>query len=132
MLIVINVSFDFSSEIKVICLDKNLRPSSPSRFKVDKVSSADFYQSNGSTINSSNLINGNSNCNNHVIRRDSIDNNNSIYETKTLSSHLTREAAPRVDHYRNMASVHGHISRPTLDELHGYDDETPAGSQVSV
>lgn len=43
------------------------------------------------------------------------------YETKNLKSfhHYTREALPRVDHYRNIESVHGYMSRPTLDELHG-------------
>ena len=30
----------------------------------------------------------------------------------------TREALPRLDHYRNVMSVHGHMDRPTLDELH--------------
>ncbi|KAF7492611.1 Solute carrier family 12 member 2 [Sarcoptes scabiei] len=43
------------------------------------------------------------------------------YETKNLKSfhHYTREALPRVDHYRNAESVHGYLARPTLDELHG-------------
>lgn len=43
------------------------------------------------------------------------------YDTKNLKSfkHYTREALPRADHYRNVMSVHGHIARPTLDELHG-------------
>lgn len=43
------------------------------------------------------------------------------YETKNLKSfrHYTREALPRVDHYRNAESVHGYMARPTLDELHG-------------
>ncbi|CAG2182559.1 unnamed protein product, partial [Oppiella nova] len=31
--------------------------------------------------------------------------------------YLTREAPPRVDHYRNVMSVHCRISRPTLEEL---------------
>lgn len=43
------------------------------------------------------------------------------YDTRNLKSfkHYTREALPRVDNYRNMASIHGHSERPTLDELHG-------------
>lgn len=42
------------------------------------------------------------------------------YDTKNIKSlrHYTREALPRVDHYRNVLSVHGHLSRPTMDELH--------------
>lgn len=31
----------------------------------------------------------------------------------------TREVLPRLEYYRNASSIHGHISRPTLDELHG-------------
>jgi hypothetical protein len=31
---------------------------------------------------------------------------------------MTREAPPRVDHYRNVLSIHGRVSRPTLEELH--------------
>lgn len=44
------------------------------------------------------------------------------YDTKnTMKSlrHYTRDALPRADHYRNIMSVHGHMSRPTMDELHG-------------
>lgn len=42
------------------------------------------------------------------------------YDTHNIRSlrHYTREALPRVDHYRNIMSVHGHLNRPTLDELH--------------
>lgn len=45
----------------------------------------------------------------------------SCYETKNLKSfkHYTKEALPRLDNYRNVMSVHGHLQRPTLDELHG-------------
>lgn len=48
-------------------------------------------------------------------------NTNSYYDTKNLKSlrYYTRDALPRADHYRNILSVHGHLSRPTLDELHG-------------
>ncbi len=51
----------------------------------------------------------------------SIDYTNTYYDTKNLKSlrHYTREALPRVDNYRNILSVHGHMTRPTLDELHG-------------
>lgn len=50
-------------------------------------------------------------------------NSHTVYDTKNLKSfrHYTREALPRVDHYRDINSVHGHMSRPTLDELHGCD-----------
>lgn len=42
------------------------------------------------------------------------------YDTHNVRSlrHYTREALPRLDHYRNVMSVHGHMERPTLDELH--------------
>nr|XP_054927938.1 uncharacterized protein LOC126535382 [Dermacentor andersoni] len=47
-------------------------------------------------------------------------NYGTVYDTVNVKSllHYTQEALPRVDHYRNVMSVHGHISRPTLDELH--------------
>ncbi|XP_042906995.1 solute carrier family 12 member 2-like [Parasteatoda tepidariorum] len=32
--------------------------------------------------------------------------------------HYTQEALPRLDHYRNIHSLHAHQPRPTLDELH--------------
>ncbi|CAG2107439.1 unnamed protein product [Medioppia subpectinata] len=39
--------------------------------------------------------------------------------------YFTREAPPRVDHYRNVMSVHCRISRPTLEELFaGQTDQT--------
>ncbi|KFM67561.1 hypothetical protein X975_18511, partial [Stegodyphus mimosarum] len=42
------------------------------------------------------------------------------YDTHNVRSlrHYTREALPRVDHYRNVMSIHGQLNRPTLDELH--------------
>lgn len=57
-------------------------------------------------------------------------NTNSYYDTKNLKSlrYYTREALPRADHYRNILSVHGHLSRPTLDELHGGGGTIPADS----
>lgn len=47
-------------------------------------------------------------------------NNACTYDTHNVRSlrHYTREALPRLDHYRNIMSVHGHMERPTLDELH--------------
>lgn len=44
----------------------------------------------------------------------------SSYNTHNVRSlrHYTREALPRVDHYRNVMSIHGQLNRPTLDELH--------------
>ncbi len=42
--------------------------------------------------------------------------NESKHANKSLR-HMTREALPRLDNYRNILSIHvGH--RPTLDELH--------------
>ena len=42
--------------------------------------------------------------------------NESKHASKSLR-HMTREALPRLDNYRNILSIHvGH--RPTLDELH--------------
>lgn len=56
------------------------------------------------------------------------------YDTKNLKSlrHYTREALPRADHYRNIMSVHGHMSRPTLDELHGGQHTIIIESSVSL
>lgn len=44
----------------------------------------------------------------------------STYDTRYLKSlrHMTREALPRIDHYRNILSVTGSAYRPTLDDLH--------------
>jgi len=55
-------------------------------------------------------------------------NTASYYDTKNMKSlrYYTREALPRADHYRNILSVHGHLSRPTLDELHGVQATIPA------
>lgn len=52
----------------------------------------------------------------------------STYDTKKSFRHYTREALPRLDHYRNVMSIHGHHARPTLDELHltGYNDHKAA------
>lgn len=62
-------------------------------------------------------------------------NYGTVYDTVNVKSLLqyTHEALPRVDHYRNVMSVHGHISRPTLDELHYSGRGSVAGlTQVSV
>lgn len=47
-------------------------------------------------------------------------NYSNSYDTHNMRSlhQYTREALPRLDHYRNVMSVHGHMDRPTLDELH--------------
>ncbi|GAB6029314.1 solute carrier 12 [Chamberlinius hualienensis] len=44
----------------------------------------------------------------------------STYDTHYLKSlrHMTREALPRIDHYRNILSISGAAHRPTLDDLH--------------
>ena len=48
-------------------------------------------------------------------------NSTTMYDTRNLKSlrHYTRDALPRIDNYRNILSVHGHLVRPTMDELHG-------------
>lgn len=48
-------------------------------------------------------------------------NSTTMYDTRNLKSlrHYTRDALPRIDNYRNLLSVHGHLARPTMDELHG-------------
>lgn len=61
-------------------------------------------------------------------RKGSIDHATSIYDTRDTREmrsfrHYTQEALPNINHYRHTASIHGHISRPTLDELHGDLDE---------
>lgn len=55
------------------------------------------------------------------------------YDTRNLKSfkHYTREALPRVDNYRNILSIHGHVERPTLDELHGVQTTVQFDSKVS-
>ncbi|CAL1284610.1 unnamed protein product [Larinioides sclopetarius] len=44
----------------------------------------------------------------------------SNYDSHNIRSllHYTQEALPRLDHYRNVHSLHAHFPRPTLDELH--------------
>lgn len=56
------------------------------------------------------------------------------YDTRNLKSfkHYTREALPRVDNYRNMASIHGHSERPTLDELHGVQTTVQFDNKVGA
>ncbi|GFS78210.1 solute carrier family 12 member 2 [Nephila pilipes] len=46
--------------------------------------------------------------------------NSSVYDSHNIRSllHYTQEALPRMDHYRNIHSLHAHFPRPTLDELH--------------
>ncbi|RWS15025.1 solute carrier family 12 member 3-like protein [Dinothrombium tinctorium] len=57
----------------------------------------------------------------HDANQASFGNTYSQYDTKNLRSfrYYTREALPLADHYRNILSVHGHMQRPTLEELHG-------------
>lgn len=49
--------------------------------------------------------------------------NSNAYDSRTVRSlrHYTHEALPRLDHYRNIHSLHAHYPRPTLDELHNGD-----------
>lgn len=62
------------------------------------------------------------------------DNLNNYYDTKNLRSfrYYTREALPRMDHYRNVLSVTGHMTRPTLDELHGVQATVVTESRKKV
>lgn len=56
----------------------------------------------------------------HVNRVDSMEGRTSLLgeqETKKSLRHLTREALPRLDNYRNILSIQA-AHRPTLDELH--------------
>ncbi|XP_034943352.1 bumetanide-sensitive sodium-(potassium)-chloride cotransporter [Chelonus insularis] len=56
----------------------------------------------------------------HVNRVDSMEGRTSLLgeqETKKSFRHMTREALPRLDNYRNIMSIQA-AHRPTLDELH--------------
>ena len=87
-----------------------------SRFQVAKVSDEQScdngIDSNGDTIRDM------ATSATHQSHNQSVDTN---YDTRYAKSlrHYTREALPRVDNYRHILSVHRHMTRPTLDELHG-------------
>lgn len=87
-----------------------------SRFHVAKVS--DETPNNENREHRESIFNGPKGPLTHQM---SIDYSNTYYDSKNLKSlrYYTREALPRVDNYRNILSVHGHMTRPTLDELHG-------------
>lgn len=56
----------------------------------------------------------------HVNRVDSLEGRASLLgeqETKKSLRHMTREALPRLDNYRNIMSIQA-AHRPSLDELH--------------
>jgi len=56
----------------------------------------------------------------HVNRVDSLEGRTSLLgeqETKKSLRHMTREALPRLDNYRNIMSIQA-AHRPSLDELH--------------
>ncbi|XP_054715278.1 solute carrier family 12 member 2-like [Uloborus diversus] len=61
----------------------------------------------------------------HVCANDHSINSN-VYDSKNIRSlcYYTQEALPRLDHYRNVHSLHAHCPRPTLEELHNGDIET--------
>ncbi|XP_022249668.1 solute carrier family 12 member 2-like isoform X1 [Limulus polyphemus] len=88
-----------------------------SRFQVDKV---DYVGENDN--NSYDYVNDVFNVEDNQTTLNSLTqrSGNSTYDTHNVRSlcHYTREALPNVDHYRNVMSVHGHMIRPTLDELH--------------
>lgn len=65
----------------------------------------------------------------HVNRVDSIEGRASLLgdqETRKSLRHMTREALPRLDNYRNILSIQA-AHRPSLDELHN-----PTLDKVSV
>ncbi|XP_076355508.1 solute carrier family 12 member 2-like isoform X1 [Tachypleus tridentatus] len=86
-----------------------------SRFQVDKV---DYFDENNDNLYENEVftVDGNQTTLNSLTQR----SGNSTYDTHNVRSlhHYTREALPNVAHYRNVMSVHGHMIRPTLDELH--------------
>ncbi|KAI1301558.1 Solute carrier family 12 member 2 [Halotydeus destructor] len=89
-----------------------------SRFHVAKVSDASKNHGNGDEDDYGSQDDG---AMSPAVQRTVGHNTNSYYDTKNLKSlrYYTREALPRADHYRNILSVHGHMNRPTMDELHG-------------
>lgn len=91
--------------------DANLKP--PSRFKVAKVD-FDVERENQSVADDRNEEGT------YQLQLTHNSNYSNSYDTHNLKSlrQYTREALPRLDHYRNILSLHAHISRPTLDELH--------------
>ncbi|XP_067144438.1 solute carrier family 12 member 2-like isoform X2 [Centruroides vittatus] len=91
--------------------DDNLKP--PSRFKVAKV---DFDVEN----QDQSVADDRNEEGTYQLQLTHNSNYSNSYDTHNLKSlrQYTREALPRLDHYRNILSIHAHISRPTLDELH--------------
>ena len=102
-----------------------------SRFQVEIVSDPNVAQNQTHCDDSDDTIHGMPTIGHHM----SFDYSNTYYDTKNVKSlrHYTREALPRVDNYRNILSVHRHMTRPTLDELHGVQTTIhPELNKVSV
>lgn len=58
----------------------------------------------------------------------------STYDTHNIRSlrHMTREPLPRAAHYRDVRSIHTHLDRPTLDELHNPPDTVSVRGSLKV
>lgn len=93
----------------------------PSRFHVEPVESGS--QQNIPSSNSAELQADNELRNICVIDVNEQSVNSNVYDSHNVRSlrHYTQEALPRLDHYRNIHSLHAHYPRPTLDELHNGD-----------
>jgi hypothetical protein len=86
------------SDFNKNCFEMTANEVTQKRFSVDKVETNNNNVSNGSETRRAQL---------------------------SVDHYMTREAPPRVDHYRNVLSIHGRVSRPTLEELHvGQSPET--------
>lgn len=98
----------------------------PSRFQVELVES-------GSQIEIPSAPSAENPVNKDLLNVCAIDlNDPNVYDSRSNRSlrHYTHEALPRLDHYRNVHSLHAHFPRPTLDELHNGDIVIPE-NQVS-
>lgn len=98
----------------------------PSRFQVELVES-------GSQIEIPSAPSAENPANKDLLNVCAIDlNDPNTYDSRSIRSlrHYTHEALPRLDHYRNVHSLHAHFPRPTLDELHNGDIVIPE-NQVS-
>lgn len=99
----------------------------PSRFHVEPVECKP--QNEISSANSSEPQEDKQTLNVSVIDINDRSVNSSVYDSHNVRSlrHYTQEALPRLDHYRNIHSLHAHFPRPTLDELHNGDITSQTG-----
>lgn len=96
-----------------------------SRFQVAKVTGDDVIESDENDQRTTSPL--------PVILTVRDNNHTYTYDTRYAKSlrYYTREALPRLDHYRDIDSVHAHVSRPTLDELHGHFERPPNSTTLS-